>query len=61
MVTIREQFCLKSAVEKDILKAQSISRKANDELKIMKAATEAINDQIFKLDENFLTEEKYKA
>ena len=61
MAHVRENYCMRSTVEKDIMKAQNMSRRQHDELKLQKDLANQMQDRLDKLDQTFLTEKKFKV
>lgn len=50
MAHIRENYCMKSSITKDIMKAQNSTRRAADDIKLHNSHIEMINERIDKLD-----------
>ena len=60
MAHIRETYCMRAKVEKDLMKSQNMTRRHHDELKLHKDIMEQINERIDKLDTIFLREDKFQ-
>ena len=60
IATVREQFALRSAVEKDVMKLQNFQKKLAEEQKTLFTSRTATNDRIDKLDKIYVIDTHFK-